>query len=180
MSQEARQWYVVYSKAHREEYAQYHLQRKGIEVFFPRLRLPFSSAKQRQIVPLFPSYLFVHLHLPEEHSAVIWCPGVKSLVSFNGMPAPLDDGVIEFLKCQTTEEGLIGARSNLAVGQEVCITDGPLEGLKGIIRQPPDARGRVRVLMTLLNRDLTVTVPIAYVQSGWVVPQGERAVPVSL
>ena len=46
MSQEARQWYVVYSKAHREEYAQYHLQRKGIEVFFPRLRLPFSSAKR--------------------------------------------------------------------------------------------------------------------------------------
>jgi transcription antitermination factor NusG len=84
------------------------------------------------------------------------------------------------LKCQTTEEGMIGARSNLAVGQEVCITDGPLEGLKGIIRQPPDARGRVRVLMTLLNRDLTVTVPVAYVQSGWVLSKGERAVPVSL
>ena len=62
MSQEVqRQWYVVYSKPNREEYAQYHLQRKGIEVFFPRLRLPVSSAKQRQVIPLFPNYLFVHI-----------------------------------------------------------------------------------------------------------------------
>ncbi len=181
MSQEVqRQWYVVYSKPNREEYAQYHLQRKGIEVFFPRLRLPVSSAKQRQVIPLFPNYLFVQLHIPAEYSAVVWCPGVKCLVSFNGTPAPIDDGIVQFLKGQATEEGMIGAHSNLAVGQEVCITDGPLEGLKGIIKQPPDAKGRVRVLMTLLNRDLTVTVPIAYVQTGWVVDQRESMVPVGV
>ena len=181
MSQEVRrQWYVVYSKSNREEYAQYHLQRRGIEVFFPRLQLPVSSPKQRQVIPLFPSYLFVQLHMPGEHSAVVWCPGVKCLVSFNGTPAPLNDGVIQFLKCQATAEGMISAHANLAVGQEVYITDGPLEGLKGIIQQPPDAKGRVRVLMTLLNRTLPVTVPIAYVQRGWVVTKEESAVPGSL
>ena len=52
----------------------------------------------------------------------------------------IDDGIVQFLKGQATEEGMIGAHSNLAVGQEVCITDGPLEGLKGIIQQPPDAK----------------------------------------
>ena len=181
MSQEVqRQWYVVYSKPNREEYAQYHLQRKGIRVFYPRLHLPVSSAKQRQIIPLFPSYLFVQLYIPAEHAAVIWCPGVRSLVSFNGTPAPLDDEVVDFLQSQTTTEGMIGAHSNLAVGQEVCITDGPLEGLKGIIQDPPDAKGRVRVLMKLLNRDLTVTVPIAHVQSGWVVAPHENDVQAGL
>jgi len=175
-----RQWYVVYAKSNREEYAQYQLLRKGIRVFFPRLRLPVASARQRQIIPLFPSYLFVHLNIPTEHAAVVWCPGVRCLVSFNGTPAPLDDGVVAFLKSQTTEEGIIGAHSNLAVGQEVHITDGPLEGLKGIIQHPPDAKGRVQVLMKLLNRDLTVTVPITHVQSGWVVPPRENMVPMSI
>lgn len=168
MSQEARQWYVVYSKPNREEYAQFHLQRKGIEVFFPRLQLPAAATRQRQIIPLFPSYLFVQLSIPEEHAAVAWCPGVRCLVSFNGVPAPLDEGVVRFLKSQATEEGLINAHSNLTIGQEVCITQGPLEGLKGIIQQPPDAKGRVRILMNLLNREISVTVPIAHVQSGWV------------
>lgn|GEM_PF-393339 len=181
MSQEVRrQWYVVYSKPNREEYAQYHLQRKGIDVFFPRLRLPVTSTRQRQVMPLFPSYLFVQLQIPNELSAVVWCPGVKCLVSFNGTPAPLDDRVVDFLRCRATEEGMISAHPNLMVGQEVCITDGPLEGLKGIIQHPPDARGRVRVLMTLLNRALTVTVPITHVQTDWVVTQSEHAVPVSL
>jgi transcription elongation factor/antiterminator RfaH len=168
MIQKARQWYVVYSKPNREEYAQFHLQRKGIEVFFPRLQLPVAAIRQRQIIPLFPSYLFVQLSIPEEHAAVVWCPGVRCLVSFNGVPAPLDEKVVHFLKSQATKEGLISAHSNLIVGQEVWITDGPLEGLKGIIQQPPDAKGRVRVLMTLLNREMSVTVPITQVQGGWV------------
>ncbi len=163
-----RQWYVVYAKTNREEYAQYHLQRKSIQVFFPRLHLPVASARQRQIIPLFPSYLFVNLDISTEHAAVVWCPGVRCLVSFNGTPAPLDDAVVTFLKSQTTEDGIIGASSNLTVGQEVCITNGPLEGLKGIIQHPPDAKGRVRVLMKLLNRELTVTVPVVHVQSDWV------------
>jgi transcription elongation factor/antiterminator RfaH len=171
-----RQWYVVYAKSNREEYAQYQLQRKGIDVFFPRLRLPVASAKQRQIIPLFPSYLFVHLSIPTEHAAVVWCPGVRCLVSFNGTPAPLDDEVVTFLKNQTTDDGIIGAQSNLAIGQEVYITDGPLEGLKGIIQHPPDAKGRVRVLMKLLNRELSVTVPLVHVNSDWVVPSLASAI----
>jgi len=175
-----RQWYVVYAKPNREEYAQYQLQRKGIQVFFPRLRLPVASARQRQIIPLFPSYLFVQLSIPTEHAAVVWCPGVRCLVSFNGTPAPLDEEVVAFLKSQTTDDGIIGAHSNLAVGQEVFITDGPLEGLKGIIQHPPDAKGRVRVLMKLLNRDLSVTVPIVHVQSDWVATPRVGTTPLSI
>ncbi|MGE0822607.1 MAG: transcription termination/antitermination protein NusG [Candidatus Binatia bacterium] len=174
MKQEVqRQWYVVYSKPNREEYARYHLQRKGIEVFFPRLQLPVPQVKQRHTIPLFPSYLFVQLHLPGEHYAVLWCPGVKCLVSFNGAPAPLDDKVVQFLKEQATEDGIIGASSSLSVGQEVCVIKGPFEGLKGIIQNPPDAKGRIRLLMHLLNRDLSVTLPIHHVNGDWTVTHDE-------
>jgi transcription elongation factor/antiterminator RfaH len=164
-----RRWYVVYSKPKKEEFAQFHLQRKGLEVFFPRLLLPHQLAKRGQVVPLFPNYLFVRLQMPEEHSYVIWSPGVKSLVSFNGTPAPLEEEAVTFLKGQATFDGLLTGRSTLAPGQEVRITGGPLDGLAGIIQDPPNAKGRVGVLMKLLSRQVKVELPVRFVESGWVV-----------
>jgi transcription antitermination factor NusG len=41
----------------------------------------------------------------------------------------------------------------------VRITQGPLEGLVGIIESPCSGRGRVRVLMELLRRQTRVEVP---------------------
>jgi transcription antitermination factor NusG len=37
--------------------------------------------------------------------------------------------------------------SNLRVDQEVSINGGPFDGLTGIIEEPPNAKGRVRVLL---------------------------------
>ncbi|MBI3303108.1 MAG: hypothetical protein HYZ72_13665 [Deltaproteobacteria bacterium] len=171
---QTRQWYVVYSKPRREDFAQFHLQRKGLEVFFPRILLPHPIPKRGQVVPLFPSYLFVRLQLPEEYHHVLWSPGVKSLVSFNGTPAPLDDEIVAFLKHQATSDGLLTGRSNLTPGQEVRITGGPLDGLVGIIQDPPDAKGRVGMLMKLLSRQVKVEVPVRFVEGGWVVPSRQQ------
>ena len=80
LQQEMRQWYVVYSKPRKEEFAEFNLRQKGLEVFFPRLRLPGSRQKRKQIVPLFPNYLFVKIQVfSEEYHYVTWSPGVKRL-----------------------------------------------------------------------------------------------------
>ena len=174
ISEPIRQWYVVYSKARKEEHAQFHLQQKGLEVFFPRLRLSSLLPKHPQIVPLFPSYLFVYLRIPEEHAYALWCPGVKSLVSFNGVPAPLDEAVVAFLKKRATSEGILEAQSNLLAGQKVEVTGGPFAGLTGIIQDPPAGKGRIRLLMSLLNRELKVEVPVHQVKSGWIISKKEE------
>ena len=140
---QARQWYVVYSKPRREEFARTHLCRKGLEVFFPKLILPNPRRRQGPIIPLFPNYLFVRLQLPEEYSYALWSPGVKTIVSFNCSPTPVDEETINFLRGEADTEGVIKGQSNLAAGQEIRIKGGPLDGLIGIIKDPPDARGRV-------------------------------------
>ncbi len=89
-----RQWYVVYSKPAREAQAYSHLAQKGLEVFFPQLQLPARAPVHRTLVPLFPNYLFVRLWMPDDYYAVVWCPGVRRLVSFNDTPAPVDDTVV--------------------------------------------------------------------------------------
>ena len=169
------QWYVVYSKPRREEFARSHLCRKGLEVFFPRLALPHSRLRQNQIVPLFPNYLFVRLQLPEEYRYALWSPGVRTIVNFNGTPAPIDERVITFLKKEADMEGIIEGRSSLTVGQEVRIKGGPFDGLIGVIQNPPDARGRVNILMQLLNRQLKVSIPVQLVEDNWIIRSMEPA-----
>jgi transcriptional antiterminator RfaH len=163
-----RDWYVVYSKPHKEVHAQFHLRMKGLDVFFPRLDLVRVAEKRKRIIPLFPNYLFVRLHLPTEFHYVIWSPGVKRLVSFGDRPIPLDDDVVTFLKQQTDPEGLIKARSQLRPGQEVEIHGGPFDGLIAIIQDPPDPKGRVRILLKLLSRQISVRLGVEFLKGEWV------------
>jgi transcriptional antiterminator RfaH len=164
-----RQWYVVYSKPQKEDCAQFHLQSKGLKVFFPRLLLPESAKRHKRLVPLFPSYLFVRFAIrSDEYHYATWSPGVSRVVAFNGVPVSIEDEIVEFLMQQSDDQGIIAARSNLRAGQEVRITGGPFDGLVGIIQEPPSAKGRVKILLTLLNRPTKVDVPIRFVKSEWV------------
>ena len=53
-------WFAVYTKPQKEEYAELNLRLRGIDTFFPKLFLPKSAKRKKQIVALFPNYLFVH------------------------------------------------------------------------------------------------------------------------
>jgi len=164
-----REWYVIYSKPQKEDYARLHLSAKGLEVFFPQLLFPDTAKKRKRLVPLFPNYLFVRLKLfSEEFSHAKWSPGVSRIVSFNAIPVPIDGRVVELLMQQVNREGVIEARPNLTGGQEVRIIGGPFNGLLGIIQKPPNAKGRISILMQLLSRSTRVDVPIEFVETEWV------------
>ena len=164
-----KQWYVVYSKPQNEDYAKFHLESKGLQVFFPKLLLPEPAKKRKRIIPLFPNYLFVYINVfSREYYATVWCPGVRRIVGFNGYPACIDTKTIELLMQESDPLGIIAARSTLKPGQEVQLTDGPFAGLIGIIHEPPNAKGRVKVLLQLLNRQAKVEVPVQCIDTGWV------------
>jgi transcriptional antiterminator RfaH len=173
---EPRRWYVVYCKPRKEETARFHLAHKGLETFFPRLRLPKRALKRPAIVPLFPNYLFVRLCVPEEYNYARWCPGVRCVVNFNGTPTPVDEEVVRFLKKRADAEGVVEACVQLTVGQEVQITGGPFAGLIGIIQNPPDARGRVRILLELLGRQVRAEIPLEFTGGRWSIVDREQQV----
>lgn len=166
-----RRWYVASTKPRSEEIAHCHLLGRGIEVYYPKLFLPIANRSGRQLIPLFPNYLFVRIDVSSsEYSQVEWCQGVKRLVRFGGMPPPVEDTVIEFLRGQADDRGVIVARTNLKPGGEVRIAKGPFKGLAGIMQEPPDARSRVKVLMAILSREVQVEVPADYVEIAWIAP----------
>ena len=164
-------WFVVYSKPRKEASAQFHIERRGIEVFAPRMSLPAYLERKTRLIPLFPNYLFVRIDPVADFHAVLWSPGVSRFItSQGGAPARLDDAIVRFLRDRADADGVIAARPDLKVGEQVEVTGGPLSGLLGIISRPPDAKGRVKVLMRLLNRQpVRVDVPVHSLRAAWVV-----------
>ena len=165
MKNRQRDWYVIYSKPHKEEQVQMHLGLKGIESFFPRLQMPGCAGRKKAITPLFPNYLFARIDLATEAHWVMWAPGVKRIVSFSEHPVPLEDSIIEFLKNQADAAGIIRARSRLSAGQQVEITGGPFDGFVGIIENPPNAKGRVKILLKLLSRPISVKLGVEFIRN---------------
>jgi transcription antitermination factor NusG len=78
----------------------------------------------------------------------------------------LEENIVTYLMQQANPQGVITARSDLKVGQEVRISGGPFEGLAGIIHEPPNARARVKVLVELLNRWIKIDVPLEFLESS--------------
>jgi transcription antitermination factor NusG len=131
---------------------------------------------RHRIVPMFPGYLFVRIALGLQFYDVVWAPGVGQFVGSQGVPTPLEDGVIDFLKSNADADGLLRARPTLVVGQDVEITRGPFAGIVGIIQRPPNAKGRIKVLMRLLNRRVVnVELPLQFVKAGWAPSQPASA-----
>ena len=162
-------WCAVYTKPQKEEYADLNLRRRGIDTFYPKLFLPRSAKRNQQVVPLFPSYIFVRFEIfSQAYSSITWCPGVKRIVSFNGTPAVVEESIIAFMMGQGGPDGVIVARSDLKVGVEARIDGGPFDGLVGIVQEPPNAKGRVKVLLNILNRQTKVEVPVEFINARWV------------
>jgi transcription antitermination factor NusG len=94
-------------------------------------------------------------------------------VSFGADPIPIDENIIAFLRDQADAGGVIQARTRIARGQEVEISGGPFDGLMGIIQVPPDHKGRVKVLLKLLSRQVSVKFGVEFIKdggAGWAAP----------
>ena len=105
--------------------------------------------------------------LPDDAKRVVWTPGVRRLVTFEGAAPPLPPDAVEFLRTRGGPDGVIVARPRpLPPGQRVRVTDGPLAGLVGIIENPPDPRGRVSVLMDILRTQTRVSLDVGALEDA--------------
>jgi len=158
-------WYVVATKLRRERFAAEQLAQRHVETFLPRLAIERRGA--RIVRPLFPGYLFARLALPREWARVIWSPGVRRLVTFEGEAPPVPMGAISYLRGLGGADGVIVARPRpLPVGHRVRVADGPLAGLVGIIENPPDGRGRVSILMDILRTQTRVSIDVGSLEEA--------------
>lgn len=151
-------WYVIQTKPRKEEVAVFHIEREGIEVFFPRMKaVAIKNGKAKNVIKaLFPNYLFAHFDPHMSYRLVRWSRGVSRVVGFDGGPAPVDDEVIEIIKRRVDKHCVVRRAYHLKARDRIRIRSGPLKDLIGIFERWVSDEGRVRVLLNLLNYDASV------------------------
>lgn len=124
----------------------------------PRRKTTIRHARKclEKLVPLFPGYIFVELD-PDRNQwrSVNGTIGVRNLISGDGRPLPVPVGFVEKLLALSGDDGCISFGPELRSGQEAAVLSGPF-GDQIVTILSVDARGRVKVLMSLLSGFVTV------------------------
>lgn len=152
----ARAWYLVQSKPRNESRALENLLRQGYETYLPLIEVERLQRGKllRNMEPLFPRYLFLHLEEGNDN----WGPirstlGVAGMVRFGQRYAAVPDLVIEAIRERTLEirESLFSA------GDSVQVVSGPLVGLEGVY-EVTDGEQRSFILLEFMQKQQRVSV----------------------
>ncbi len=154
-----RKWYVIRSKPRRERFVSEQLASQGMEVFFPAVKVHPINPRAARERAYFPSYLFAHVDLAEVGLTKLrWLPAAVGLLEFGGEPAIVPETLIVQLRRRVASIQAAGGIvfADLKKGEPVKITSGPFAGYEAIFDLRLKGSERVRVLLELLRRQVTV------------------------
>jgi transcriptional antiterminator RfaH len=151
-------WYLIVTKSRQDERAERNLLNQNFKIFRPKLRCYRNRYGKRVTVdePLFPRYIFISLDEKFcDWSAVRSTRGITEVVRFNEIPAIVPDKVIEDLKNQVDEYGVVDKMKSWVAsyrkGDHVEIQGGSFHGLRAVVEMQASEE-RVILLLSLLGR----------------------------
>jgi transcription antitermination factor NusG len=165
MSDKNRIWYAVYCRSRFEKKAFEFLTELGIETFLPLVKTlkQWSDRRKWVEVPLFRSYIFVHI-IPKEYLKVLNTDGIVRFITFEGKAVPIPPKQItairHFLNTEVDQNLL---PDDLTVGNVVEIQRGSLMGLKGNL---VDIQGKkkVKIEIEAIGKSIFITIPKSYLK----------------
>jgi transcriptional antiterminator RfaH len=157
-------WFCLKAQSKREHIAAACLrQNSEVEVFCPRVR--FRKHTNRGLIwfvePMFPGYLFARFDYAIYHRRVRQGPGIRGFVQFGDRLGLLPDELIRELKARMGDDELVEIDQGLVPGQNVQITQGPLQGLEALVTRLIAARDRVEILIEWMGRSLRAEASVA-------------------
>jgi transcription antitermination factor NusG len=129
-----RRWFAVFTVPQNEKSVVRHLGMREIESFLPAyetVRVWKNRQRVKTILPLFPTYLFVHINV-RERVRVLESPGVLQIVGNGRESVPVADADIETLRASVTAR-LAEPYSDLVIGERVRVKSGILQGVEGTL-----------------------------------------------
>ena len=142
-----RKWYAVFSVPQNEKSAVKHLDLREVESFLPTyetVRVWKNRQRMKIILPLFPSYLFVHIN-SRERAKVLQSPGVLHIVGNGRESIPSSasrDRISPLWLCRQR----IDPYRELVIGEKVRIKSGVMQGVRGTLVRKGSG---VRFVLTL-------------------------------
>ena len=153
-----RNWYAVYTVPQHEKSALKQLDIREIESFLPTyetVRVWKNRQRMKLILPLFPTYLFVHIN-SRERGKVLQSPGVLQIVGNSREYVPLPDSEVEFLRSDFCRQRIEPYR-DLVIGEKVRIKSGVMQGLQGTLVRKSNSM-RFVLTLELINQHAAIQV----------------------
>ncbi len=153
-----RRWYAVFTVPQNEKSAAKHLEVRDIESFLPTyecVRVWKNRQRVKVTLPLFPTYLFVHID-SRERVKVLGSPGVLQIVGGGRERAAIPEAEIEFLRSNVSSQRIEPFRE-LVVGTKVRIISGVMQGVQGTLVRKDD-RMRFVLSLKLINQHAAIQV----------------------
>lgn len=161
-------WYLIQCKPRQDSRAEENLTRQAFKCYRPTQHVTRIQRGRRIILEesLFPGYLFIKLdQLNDNWHPIRSTRGVNQLVTFGKQPIAVADELIEQLqqrlKNQLTEAPLDS--KTLEAGDLVRIISGSYKELEAIFLSH-DGAERIVILLQLLHREHTLSIPITAVE----------------
>ena len=152
-----RNWHAVFTVPQHEKSVVKHLDLREIESFLPvyeTVRVWKNRQRMKLTLPLFPTYLFVHID-STERTRVLQSPGVLQIVGNSGC-AYIPDSEVEFLRSGFCRQRIEPYR-DLVVGEKVRIKSGVMQGLHGTLVRKSNSM-RFVLTVELINQHAAIQV----------------------
>jgi len=153
-------WYAIQTHPRHERVVAIELQIRGVSTFLPLVREVHRWSDRRKTVelPLFSSYVFVHLAATTEARArVLRSGGVLRFVGQHAGGTPIPDEQIESVKMLVAKNLPCVNHPFLNTGQRVRIRGGALDGLEGIFRSQ-NGEDALVVSLDAIQRSLAIQI----------------------
>lgn len=159
-------WYCLFTKPKRENYVSERLINvAGIEVFNPKIkRKKYVRGRGREVVEgLFPCYIFSRFNPFKHYHVIKYTRGVRRIVGdISGNPFLVDGNIVDQIRSRIKDGYILMEPSELNIGDQVVIQEGPLKGFTGIFQNELKARDRVMILLNTLAYQASIEVEKGY------------------
>ena len=162
-----KRWYVIHTYSGYEEVVAENLKQRiktmGMEdmiydVIIPtEKKIKIKNGKRKTVIEkVFPGYLLVQMIVTDDSWYVVRnTPNVTGFIGSGTTPTPVSDAEVESLfKRMGKEEATY--KIDVDPGTPVKIIDGPFKGFEGKVASIDEARGKIKVLVSMFSRETPV------------------------
>lgn len=157
-------WYCFRAQPKKERIAVANIRSEtNTEAFAPRISFykKTRTGKKRFVEALFPGYVFVFCDIAQNLRHLLSMRGVSGVVKYGNKIPQLPSSMVEALREQyaSTDEPIPVKQDEFEEGSSVTIVEGSLKDLEAVVLCYMPAQERIQVLVELLGRDLSITLP---------------------
>lgn len=170
---ETPKWYVIHTYSGYENKVAQTIEKvvenRQMQELIPEVRVPTEVAREKKDNKIkeverkvFPGYVLVRMILTDESWYIVRnTRGVTGFVGPASKPVPLTDMEVEKLAGLSSEKQQLEV--DFAVGDNVRITAGPMDGFVGVVQRIDLEAQTVDVLVSMFGRDTPATLALLQV-----------------